>query len=384
MKVCFFSFTHFYDDMRILHKEAHSLAKAGHEVVHLAPGDGDAPAQVNGVAIKLYRRRHPILRSFTLLWHGLKLRSNAYHCNEVESWLLGLIIKCVRPGTIIVFDVHEHYPSRFDQPHIPRWVRHPGEWLLRFIFNVCTPNTDFLIFAKRSVAPDFPAIPNRTAFVFNYAANHIVVPTRESVSADVRAHFRARFTAIHLGDLSISRGWPQLLQAMHELSDLDLNVIQLGSIFPSPEHFHEENKRLGISNRIILVDKVPYQDVFSYLACADCGLMLYQPGIQNHVFAFPMKLYDYLQAGLPVIGPDFAIEVSPVFSEFNCGLLIDTSSSSSLAITLRYLATHATESMAMGQRGKNAVQNTFSWEGQERVLLDLYKQLGHSETHTIL
>ena len=37
--------------------------------------------------------------------------------------------------------------------------------------------------------------------------------------------------------------------------------------------------------------------------------MLYEPGIQKHVSSFPIKVHDYLLAGLPVIGTQFAVEM---------------------------------------------------------------------------
>ncbi len=371
MRVCFLSFTHPFDDMRILHKEAYSLARAGHEVIHLAPGDM-APAEVGGVRILLYPRASVLRRAWLLLRHGYLIEADVYHCNEVQSWLIGLVLKLVRPRARVVFDVHEHYPSRFAElVHYPRWLRRPSESVLRILFRVLTPVTDFLIFAKRSVVPDFPVHSSQAACVFNYSAARFSVPSRESVPPAVHAHFASGFVAIHLGYISRVRGWPQLLEALTQLP-AEVRVISLGEVVEGVDTLMAEARRLGVADRVTLLDQVPYETVFQYLVWADCGLMLYQPGIQNHVFAFPMKMYDYMQAGLPLIGPDFAVEVAPVFNTYGCGILIDTSDAKQLADALARLLKDRDARQRMAAASRYAAQTEFTWEAQERNLLNAY------------
>ena len=81
-----------------------------------------------------------------------------------------------------------------------------------------------------------------------------------------------------------------------------------------------EAHRLGVGERLRLRDRVPYEEMFDYLLCADIGIMSCRPDIQNHIFAFPRKMYDYGLAGLPLIAPAFAVQVEPVVREQRCGL----------------------------------------------------------------
>ena len=373
MRVCFLSFSHPFDDMRILHKEAYSIARAGHEVIHLAHGQR-APSEVGGVRVRLYWHANILGRAWLLLRHGYAMNADIYHCNEVESWLLGLLLKLVRSHTKVIFDVHEHYPSRFENPRFPVWFRRPGSRMLRLVFQFLTPATDLLIYAKRSVSPDFPARPHQAVCVFNYSASRFAVPPRESVSLAVRTHFTGGFVAIHLGDLSRARGWPQLLEALAQLPR-EVRVISLGGVEEGIETLLIEARRLGVADRVTLLGRVPYEMIFQFLVWADCGLMLYQPGIQNHIFAFPMKMYDYMQAGLPLVGPDFAVEVAPVFIKNGCGILIDTSSATQLASALRRLLLSPPTRQRMGAASRHAAQTEFTWESQEKNLLAAYAML---------
>lgn len=380
MKVCFLSASHPYDDTRILHKEAHALAEAGYAVTHLAPAQSrtEVPRPtfvVNGVTIKIYAHGGRLARMWRLMRLARRERAHCYHCNEVESWLVGLVLKLFAPQAKVVFDVHEHYPSRFAEPHIPRSLHRIGPVIMRAMLKTLPWLTDYVILAKRSVEADLPSRYRRRAFIFNYGVMRMQVREPEHISAAIRSCFNADvFTAVHVGGLSRARGWPQLLKAL-SMTRQPVRAICLGSVDEGADIFIAEARRLGVWDRIVLKERVPYDEMFDYLSLSDVGLMLYQPGILNHVYAFPMKLYDYMWAALPSIGPDFAVEAAPVIDEERCGLCIDTADAAALARALDWLADNPGEATQMGLRAREAVRRTYNWEEQARRLIRIYDSL---------
>ena len=379
-RVAFLSLTHPFDDTRVLHKEARALAQAGYDVVHIAPDYGKvAPREMYRVRIVLYpttsgpARR---LRRFVRLWQLARAeRADVLHGNEVESWLAALLIKLERPRTRVIFDVHEHYPSRFAEPHSPRWSRWIGPPVIRFLFRTLTPATNHVIFAKRSVAQDFAVRPGQATCIFNYAPLDVPAPTRDEVSPAIRTAVGDHPVAVHIGGLSRARGWPQLLEALARMRHPELRVMTFGEIEEGPQPFWAEAERLGVRDRVEIRERVPYNQIFAYLAAADVGLMLYQPGILNHVYAFPIKLYDYMRAGIPAIGPRFAVEVAPVIETERCGWLIDTANSQELADVLDRVCEDRAAARAAGHRGRQAVTRKYNWEQQASRLVALYGEL---------
>ncbi|MEL7656286.1 MAG: glycosyltransferase, partial [Bacillota bacterium] len=328
IKICFLSCKHSITDNRIFEKEAVALAEAGFHVIHLAPGDGLSRVS-KGVLLATYPKKSGcgilsrIKNLYHLFYRAIKIDADCYHCNEIESWLIGCFIKFLKPHKFIVFDVHEHYPSRFSEPHVPAWAR-IFQPVLFCLFKALPYWTDHLIFAKKTVANDFPRRHGRWSYIFNYAPLRFELPTMRDVPDEIRRLFGQGPTAIHIGSISRARGWPQLLEALANVQNQDLKVICLGEVDEGEETLMKEARRLHVSDRVHIRSAVPYEDMFRYLLCADIGLMLYQPGILNHTYAFPIKLYDYMLLGLPVIGPDFAVEVNPVVRKTCCGLLINT------------------------------------------------------------
>jgi len=378
LKICFLSITHVYYDTRILHKECRSLVEAGFNVVHIAPDkEPNHKHPTHGVHIELYQQRSGLLgriiRYVDLYRRAVNANADCYHCNELESWLVGLFIKIFHKNKRVLFDVHEHYPSRFEEPPFPKWSRLVGGRVVRLLYQILTRWTDYLIFAKRSVAKDFPYDPRRQAYVFNYGPLWVKEQRKnDNPGASVQRIVKKDIVAIHVGGFSRNRGWPQLLQALDQMKHQELHILCLGAITEGKEVLLAEAQRLGVTGRVQLKERVPYDKMFDYLSDADIGLMLYQPGIQNHIFAFPMKLYDYMLAGLPVIGPEFAIEVTPVVREEKCGLLIDTSEPKQIAQALDWLVENPDLAYEMGCRGRQAIIDKYNWEKESRKLIKIY------------
>lgn len=380
VRIAFLSLTHRFDDTRVLHKEARALAEAGYDVMHVSPDYGTvAPRAIHGVQLVLYRtspgRAQRLRRFVRLWWLGRTSRAHVLHCNEIESWLAALLVKLERPHTRVIFDVHEHYPSRFAEDRFPRWLQWGGGPGIRSLFRMFAPFTDRLIFAKRSVAQDFPTRPGQASFIFNYAPLAVPVPARERIRPAIREDFGNAPVAVHIGDLSRERGWPQLLEALRRMAHRELRVITFGDVQEGTEPFWAEAERLGVRDRIEIRARVPYDRIFEYLAASTVGLMLYQPGILNHVYAFPMKLYDYMRAAIPSIGPRFAVEVTPVIESERCGWLIDTADPQELADALDYVCEHREEAREAGDRGRRAVSEKYNWEKQAAHLVELYRVL---------
>jgi glycosyltransferase involved in cell wall biosynthesis len=372
--IVFLSSAHPPDDKRVFAKQAVTLAAAGFRVTHLCPYPGDGPAAwtQEGVAIRTFPRPRGIVgRALAiprLARRALAAAPDVVHCNEVDSWLAGLLAKVFARGRVhVVFDVHEHYPSTFSESRFPPALRPLVAGGLRLLFRALTPFTDRIVFAKRSVAPDFPRA--RGVLVQNFAPRAALAridrPPRDPA---------APLTLIHVGLISRLRGWPQLLAAMARLRQpVRLHVI--GTFNDgSAADFHAEAALLGLAQRVRHDGWMPFPDMLAACAAADIGLVLFQPGTQNHVFASPHKLFDYWLAGLPVIAPDFAIEVRAFMADAQGGLLVDPRDPAAIAGAITQLADPGLRAR-LGGNGRQAVLHKFNWEIEAETLLAMYRAL---------
>jgi glycosyltransferase involved in cell wall biosynthesis len=381
VKVCFLSSCHPALDKRVFDKEAVSLARVGFDVVHLCPAEHAGRSRVDDVDIVTYTRR-PGLWGRLINLVGLyrmasALDAHVYHCNEVDSWVVGAFLAIMRRKICIV-DIHEDYPSTISEGRFPRLLRPLIGWSLRLLYRGLTPFTAAIVVAKRSVAQDFAHAPEKIVEVRNFVPQSALAES--SVATVPSASESNTVTLIHLGLFSRLRGWPQLLEAMARLGPLlnryDVRLKIIGEINDgSFEDFWLKSHALDLSGRVFIQGWMRFGEAFEQLVQADIGLVLFQPGIRNHVFALPHKMFDYMLAGLPIIIPEIAEEIRDIVSDTRCGLLVDSANPESIANALKRLIVDPELRREMGARGRKAVLECYNWEAEAQRLIDLYRKL---------
>lgn len=376
MKVCFLSILYPFDYPRIA-REAAALSEAGFEVTHLLfgePGRFVDSGILNIVLRKEAGFRGRVAMALRLYRAAKRMDADYYHCNGVEPWILAIILKITGSRAKIVFDVIEHYPSRFYEPHIPAWLRILGRPVLLAAYRYLTLLTDRIVLAKRSLLSDFERFKRKTVCVFHYSSIETLKRYKRVDTRAGKLKESGHVVAIHIGGFSRARGSHKLLEAMRQLLNQRLIVLCIGTVYKGKDALVNQARELQVDNRIQLVDPLPYDQVFAEVVDADVGLMLYQPGILNHKYAFPLKMYDYMLAGIPVVAPRFSVEVEPVVEENACGLLVDTGNVREIAAALDWIGDNPQLSQEMGKRGQAAATREYNWESQVSTLLSVYNR----------
>ncbi|MFH5923192.1 glycosyltransferase [Roseomonas xinghualingensis] len=361
-------------DLRIVGKEGTALAAAGWRVTHLAPapprGAKEVPASQDGVEIVTYPRASGwfgrIRAARALARRAARLRPAVIHAHEPDSWYAA-IRASRRTGAQVVLDVHEHYPSRLDT-RLPGFLRGLGRFTLRGACRWMAGRADAVVVAKDGLEDAFPDIG--IVPVRNYAAD---VPVRP------REHRPGPVTLVHLGALTRERGALEMLHAL-ALCPGGTRLSLIGRFTDSSEtEFLSEAKRLGIAGTVERHGWLPHPAALARAAEGDIGLVLFQPGHENHRLALPHKLFDCMLAGIPVIVPDFAEEVAEVVREAGCGMLVNTADPDAIAEAVRALADPRLRT-GMGAAGRAAALGRFGWAGEAERLVALYRNLAPLRT----
>ena len=375
--ICFLSSMHPARDKRVFDKEALSLLNAGFQVTHLCPG-GEVNTEIqDGINIITYQRPKSIADRLTQLLKLYRLakvvNADAYHCNEVDSWGVGVALKILRKKKC-VFDVHEHYPSTFAESRFPKWANNIVAGCVRLVFNMFTPFTDNIVMAKQSVSDDFKIDSSKKTLVRNYTPKSALKMT-EKVETDVKSE-TDDFTLIHLGLFNKLRGWPQALEALKLIDNPKVSLKVIGEINDGThDEFMAQCEQLDLTRQVEVLDWMPFAQAFEHLQNADIGLILFQPNTLNHVYAMPHKMFDYMAAELAVILPDFAVEVAPVVKDTNCGLLVDPSDPKDIAEKIQMMISDPAQLRTYGENGKVAVQDRYNWEAEVARLIAMYENM---------
>jgi glycosyltransferase involved in cell wall biosynthesis len=361
-------------DKRVFDKEARSLSAAGYRVVHLCPGDGNSKV-IDRIEIRTYVRKRGLRGRFfslpKLYRLAAPLNADCYHCNEADSWLVGVMLR-IRKGNRLVFDVHEHYPGMFAEKYFPTWSQPLATAAMRLMFRILAAFTDRIVLAKESLVADFRGTEKKQVLARNFPISGFL----RSPNQKLFKNGTNGLSAVHFGLMSRARCWPELLEALARTKTKTLKLHLIGTFNDgSKEEFDQRVVDLGLQNRVHVEEWMSFSEAYERLVSSDAGLVLLQPGRINHIHALPHKMFDYMMAGLPVVVPSFADEVSRIVRESDCGLMVSSSDPTELAQVLDRLASDPSLRQRLGENGRRAVLDRYNWEAEGARLTQMYSEL---------
>lgn len=353
------------DDIRVFLKECCSLAAHGHEVV-LVVADGHGTESRSSVMIvdvgRPTGRLERVLKTTKRIFRmAVELDADIYHLHDPELLIVGLKLK--RRGKKVVFDAHEDVPKQLLAKHyLHPMVRRVISWFFaRFERHVCR-KLDGMVAATPYIRDKFLAINPRSVDVNNF-------PMLGELESAVPWEQKAN-EICYVGSIAQIRGIKELVRAM-ELTETPVRLSLVGSFVESAVET-EVRDYPGWSkiNAVGVQDRAGVRDV---LGRSVAGLVTLHP-IANYLDALPIKMFEYMSAGIPVIASDFDLW-RKIVHDAGCGLCVDPLNPSAIAAAIDYIVSHPKEAQAMGERGRRAVVSQYNWAIEEAKLIAFYDHL---------
>ena len=373
MRIVHMTTVHPWNDVRIFYKMCRSLANDGHDVHLIAPRSGQTGRFIhNGVHIHSVpmpgNRGERIFSSVNaVLKKASSLDADIYHFHDPEFLTRAVSFqkKVARP---VVYDVHEDIRLQvFNKKWLPPFSRALISKLAGTIEDRSCGKLAAVVASTPGVAKRFSA-HKRCIVVQNYPRLEEFRLTENAVPEKVPNRF------VYVGGISEARGIREM-QAAATLCGNRAGLVLAGkwassslqsSCQSSPAWSHVEDR--GFLDRT---------GICSLLHSARAGLVLIHPR-KNYLEAYPIKLFEYMAAGLPVIASDFPLLRRIIVEEARCGLVADPLDPESISRAMNWILDHPHESLEMGLRGKQQVTAVYNWDREFVKLKNLYDQLGQS------
>lgn len=180
-------------------------------------------------------------------------------------------------------------------------------------------------------------------------------------------------TLVYAGRFSTDRGLLVIAAALQRLAQQGLHpqLRLLGAwTNPAEEQAFAAAAR-GLEAQIEHAGWVPFEHVAAQLRQCDIALAVLQP-IERYVAALPVKLFEYMACGLPVVISDFPAN-RQIVAGADCGLLVDPADVDAVAAALVRLLADPAEARRLGDNGRRAFVAQYNWQALEPRLLAVYE-----------
>jgi glycosyltransferase involved in cell wall biosynthesis len=184
---------------------------------------------------------------------------------------------------------------------------------------------------------------------------------------------------VYVGGLSVNRGILQMLELVETLNkrEMDVGLWLLGTYANDGLKRDVEDKidDRELTEKVRHFERVDNEKIFSYLSTADIGLVLLNP--EQYERAISTKIFEYLYSCIPAVATDTTANSRYVTDEV--GKLVPWDDTMSQADTVEELLKDGETRERLGYRGRELVEEKYSWESEAVRLLNFYERVLGSE-----
>jgi glycosyltransferase involved in cell wall biosynthesis len=278
---------------------------------------------------------------------------------DLDTLVAGYLAARIR-GIPLIFDSHEYFTE------VPELVGRPAiKKIWEGLEKRILPRIRFAYTVSQSIADAYKAkygIPMEV--IFNYPKRDTSLIQPGFILRKGRENI-----ILYQGSVNMGRGLALAIKAMKFIGDARLVVIGEGDIL---EDLVKLAENTGLSERVTFAGRISIDKLMLYTRQADIGISLEEDLGLNYRFALPNKLFDYIQAGIPVLVSDLP-EMAAVVRKYDIGKVTRTKDPSELASCISYML-HNEADREKWKKNLLLASEELCWEKEEEKLLDIIQR----------
>jgi glycosyltransferase involved in cell wall biosynthesis len=257
----------------------------------------------------------------------------------------------------LVYDSHEYFTEVPELIGRPR-VKKVWEWLekkmvpnMKHAFTVC--NSIARIYEEKYRTP-FRVVRN--------------LPVAGSFTQQTEKVAKRQKIILYQGAVNIGRGLEQAILAMHFIENVKLIIAGGGDILTQLQNLViKEN----LQNKVEFTGRLPLEELAKLTPQADLGLSIEEDLGLNYRFALPNKLFDYIQAQVPVVITNLP-EMVAIVNHYQIGEITES-------LEPRHLAEKITDALNNQEKRKiwhinlQLAAKELTWENEEKVIWEIFE-----------
>lgn len=288
---------------------------------------------------------------------------DAVHCHDLNTLNIGVHLKR-KKGYTLVYDSHELFNEMNGKG---RWERMVGYRVEAWWIN----HVDWLITVNELMEREFK---NRYGGELKTAVIRNIPESLKELPLE-KDYFHQKYNLdeqdrvlLYQGGFSRNRGLEELIRSLTYLPDTcKLVLLGFGELI---ERLTQLVIDLKLTERVFFHEPLLPQEMLRVTAHADVGMVLYQDSCLNNVLSTPNKIYEYIQAGIPIVSSDHPGKAI-VVGTYKIGKLVDPQDEKGIAAAVEEILEIPESYLIAGLKAKKQL----TWEQEQEQLVQLYQTI---------
>lgn len=294
-----------------------------------------------------------------LFFKLLFVKKDVLLANDLDTLLPNFLVSRLQRKKL-VFDSHELFseiPELINRPRVKRFWNWLEKRIIPKLKNCYTVSESIASHYKNLYTTDFQVIKNypkkgnnefkKFDFPFDVLGNKLI---------------------IYQGAVNVGRGLELMIEAMKLIDNAIFLIVGDGDI---TEELQLKVSKQTLENKVKFLGKIPPETLRSITAIVDIGISLEEDLGLNYRYALPNKLFDYIQAKVPVLVSDLP-EIRKIAENYDVGLILKDRTPESLANAIDHILK---KDKSNWQNQLNKAANELIWEKESAKLKTLFKKL---------
>jgi len=242
-----------------------------------------------------------------LLFH----RFDILVANDLDTLLPNFLVSKIK-GLPLVYDSHEYFTG------VPEIQNRPVvKWVWKTIEKCIFPRLKNVITVSDSIAGQYEIEYGISPITVRNCSHKVTnsIPFSRQELGVVNDHI---LLIIQGAGINVDRGGEELIEAVSMIANVSLLIVGSGDIIGI---LQKRITELKLEKRVKLISRVPWNELMRYTKSADLGVTLDKNSNPNYNFSLPNKLFDYINAGIPVLASDLP-EIRKLIEKYKCGIII--------------------------------------------------------------
>lgn len=355
-------------DQRV-HKVALTLKSKGADVTlvgRLLPNSLPLTREYSTHRMRLLFKKGPLFYAeynFRLFLYLLFTSGDVLISNDLDTLSANFLVSVIKRKKL-VYDTHEYYTGVPELQFRPA-VRKVWEKIEAFIF----PHLKYIFTVNDSIANLYQLKYHKSLIVVRNVPFRSYSTINKSLE-EYGLPVDKKIIIMQGAGINVNRGAEEAIQTMQYIDNAILLIIGGGDVV---DKLKEMIITLKLQKRVIFKPRMPYSEMMEYTRMADIGLTLDKNTNINYQFSLPNKLFDYIQAQIPILCTEL-IEVAGIVRKYNLGRITENIDPQYMAEILKEMLNNENQYLDWKKNLAQAAE-IFCWEKEEDQLMKIYDQL---------